>query len=187
VHIHAAIVPPAEILDEVAAALAGVPAESMERIPDDRLQLVVAGFGNVTAGDSRRIRTALGDLAAGLPRPQLLFMGPELVDTGYGTTVAARFEGDLDALSDIAKRVTRRVESLGFYVDRRRLNPWLEIARTKVGTSASEVAAVAEALRALVGRPWVVADIRILATLMDGDGSRFSEVERIPLGGGLSR
>lgn len=181
-HIHAAMVPPVAILEGVAAALAGVRVGSTELIPVDHLQLVLAGFGNVTAADSARIRAALVELAASMARPTVYFVSPDVVDADYGQSVVARFEGDLDAMALIAKEMTRRVESLGFYVDRRRLHPWLEVARSKGGASPSDVVALEEALQALVGRVWEVADFQILATFMDSSGPRYTEIERIPLG-----
>lgn len=159
----------------------------LDRIPMDHLQLPLAGFGNVTAGDARRVEEALMGVAARLPRPELFFAGAELVDTVYGRTVAAKVDGDVELLSTIAREMTHSVERLGFYVDRRRFHPWVEVARATQSTTRADLDAAAAALWAFVGQPWEVDGVRIFTTLLGGSGSEFRQVESIPLGGQLTR
>ena len=207
VHIHSGFVPPRLALEELAAAVDSgrrtVTAEPgrkgwfmrhpgahsaasvglvLERLPVEEMTLPVAGFGNVTTGDTRRLMEALTAAAADWVPLRLFFSGAEVRDSPVGRTVAAKVDGDLDAMTSIAHGVTQCVERLGFFVDRRRFHPVLEVARATSTTTADDLAAAVAALESLNGQEWVVEDLVIFTTVFVGSRSESPEFERIPLG-----
>lgn len=146
------------------------------------MQLPVAGFGNVTTGDARRVVAALTAAAPQWPRPRLTFAGAELSQSSAGRSVWAAVDGDVDGLWEIAQGVTRCVERLGFYVDRRRFHAGIEVARAVPATTEAELDTLVGVLETFVGQPWNVDRLTILTTVFTGEQADFVEFGQVPLG-----
>lgn len=143
--------------------------------------MAIAGFGNVTPTDAHRVVAALTTAAADWPRPELVLSGMAEFDSPTDSSLWARLEGDLDALFAIARDVTRCVERLGFFVDRRAFQPMLEIATTGKDADPRDLDAAADALASFRGQPWVMDALTVFTTAFIGAQSVWREYERIPL------
>lgn len=211
-HLHVGLVPPLPVLLEVDAALAGarrlVEPEAvrgglfgrrsvqarpqlvglaLDRIPTEDQHLPLAGFGNVTADDARRVSDALTALAEGWPRLRLATDGAEIIDIAGGSSLVLRVSGDLEALATIARGIGHCVERIGIYVDRRRFRSHVEIARSFSTTAAADLAAAAAAVGAVGPRVWEVDSLRMLIAYADAGRTRLRDYGRIALGSGVRR
>lgn len=206
-HLHVGLVPPLPILLEVDGALGAarrlVEPEvvrgglfgrrsaaarprlvelALDRIPTADQHLPLAGFGNVTADDARRVTEALAALAQGWPRLRLVTEGAEVVDTAVGTSVVLTIGGDLEALGTIARGIGHCVERIGIYVDRRRFQHHVELARSFSGSASADLQAAVEAVRGVGKRTWEVDSLQLLTAYADAGRTRLRGYGRIPLG-----
>ena len=149
-------------------------------VPVDALRLPITAFGNLTAHDARRLVAALTDAAETWERPTVHFSGGGALESPGDAAVWARLAGDVDALAGIAAAVTRCVESLGLFVDRRIFKPALAVATVTESTTGPDLDAVVGALQELQGQPWEV-DSVVLTVDPAGRGA-VEEYERIPIG-----
>lgn len=209
-HLHTAMVPPRDVLDEVGIALqaacrhaetvAGptvrqLPAllrrtrrarqseladPQLDLVPVDDLSIRIAGFGFVTAADAVRLTAALKAAAAEIAPATVHFAGGAELELDGDRYVGVRIAGDLDALKDAARGITTGVEPLGFFVDRRKFRPLLAVATTNDTTTASYLRAVLDSLDAFSGREWELDHVKLMR-LNYGTGPKAQEVERLPL------
>lgn len=204
--VHGFFVPPREALDELFASMHSVRRELLREEPRKRgflrrqgepsvpedvppvlldvaveaLRLPITAFGNLAANDLRRLVAALEEAAADWPQPTVRFSGGGALEFPGDAAVWARLDGEVEALGGIAREVTRCVERLGLFVDRRVFRPALAVATVTTSTVGEDLEAVVGALDALQGRPWTV-DAVVLTTDTRADGNP-QEYERIPLG-----
>ena len=165
--------------DEAPDVVAEAPV-MLEHVSPDRMLLPITGFGNLTTTDSNRLVDALTSTAAGWPTPTVRFAGGTALDFPGDWSVWAKLDGDLDAVGAIARGVTQRVESLGFFVDRRQFRPMLSVATVTPATTGPFLQAVVDALEAFRGEEWTVAISLTTETFVEGRPS-VKEFRRIPL------
>ena len=205
--VHGAFVPPRSALEELVEAVGSVrrvpeaaPAEKrgflrrsrtsevtasgappvLVDLPLDALRLPITAFGNLAATDARRLVAALSEAASGWDRPVMRFSGGGALEFPGDRAVWARLDGDLQALTEIAAGVTRCVERIGLFVDRRVFKPALAVATVTESTTGSDLEAVVGRLEELNGQPWEV-DAVVLTVDPNGDGT-VQEFERVPIG-----
>lgn len=210
--LHGAFLPPAAVIEEVRAVLGSVapPAvapeapqsrgflarrgrrkeaatepvgpEMLEVLAADAISLPITAFGNLTPSDVQAVVAALGQAAAEWSPPAVRLSGGTALDFPGDWNVWARLAGQTDELAAIARGVTRVVEPLGFFVDRRAFRPLLAVARVTAATTGPYLESLVGALEAFEGTEWVVGDV-VLTTIAPGArGSAFTEYRRIPLG-----
>lgn len=148
--------------------------------PVETLRLPITAFGNLAANDLRRVVDSLGEAATAWTRPTLRFSGGGALESPGDRSVWARLDGDTEALTEIARGVTKCVERLGLFVDRRAYRPMLAVATVTESTLGEDLDAVVRALNDLQGRPWVVDSV--VLTVDPGGSGNAQEYERIPVG-----
>jgi 2'-5' RNA ligase len=215
-HLHAAIVPPRHVLDEVGAALQeacrsaaaaadgpaasrlqtilrrtsrgarsagpGGPGDSsrLDVIPAGDLSIPVAGFGFVTGGDTLRLTAALKAAAAEIARPTVHFAGGAALEFDGDLNVWVRIAGDINGLREAARGITKVVEPLGFYVDRRKFRPLMAVGTVNDATSAPYLQGFIDALDAFSGQEWELDHVHLMR-LSYVAGQQDEVVDRLPL------
>jgi 2'-5' RNA ligase len=153
----------------------------LDHLPTGRMLLPLANFGNVTVADAGRISRALRDAATTLAAPTLYLAGSAALEFPGDLSVWARVNGDTDALKLIAPAITRSVEHLGFFVDRRLFRSMLAVATVTDTTSVEVLQQVVDALDAFRGDPWTVGHVSLMVRRLDHDPPDWEEIEQIPL------
>jgi hypothetical protein len=156
------------------------PVSMLERLPVDRLLLPITGFGNLTTHDADRVAEVIASAAVDWHAPKVRFAGGTALDFPGDWSVWAKLAGDVDALCDIALGVTKCVETLGFFVDRRQFRPMLSVATVTPATTGPYLEALVAALDAFEGKTWTVAVSLTKETLVGGVAATI-ELERIEL------
>jgi 2'-5' RNA ligase len=148
----------------------------------DEMYIPIAGFGNVTLGDSVKLADALRPQVATWARPELVFTGGGALEFQGDLSVWVKMDGDLDGLNAIGRGVPLVVQRMGFFVDRRQFRPWLSVGTITDTTSAPYLERLVAALDAFRSEPFTVDAVSLMKWLPDVDGKRAFEVaERMPL------
>lgn len=155
--------------------------EMLELLLDDAISLPITAFGNLTPSDVQAVVATLGAAAAEWPSPTVRLSGGTALDFPGDWNVWARLVGEVDELAAIARAVTRAVEPLGFFVDRRAFRPLLAVARVNAATTGPYLESVVAALEAFEGAEWVVRDVALTTIAPGARSSIFTEYRRIPL------
>jgi 2'-5' RNA ligase len=164
-------------------APAGSAGRQLDHFPLDRMLLPIANFGNVTVADSKRISEALRAVAASMAAPTLHLAGSAALEFAGDQSVWAKVDGDVEALKRIPPAVTRSVEPLGFFVDRRLFRPMLSVATITDATTIEVLQDVVDALDAFRGEPWTVGHLSLMVRRLDHQTPTSKEIGRLPLGG----
>lgn len=205
--VHGVFVPPRDALDELIGAVRSVRREVVPEVeqkrgflrrraetpvadvdvppvlldvPVDAMKLPITGFGNLAATDLHRLVGALEEAASGWTRPTVFFSGGGALEAPGDRAVWARLGGDIEELTEISRGVTKCVERLGLFVDRRVFQPALAVATVTTSTRGEDLEAVVGVLNDLRGRPWTV-DSVVLTVDTRADGNP-QEYQRIPVG-----
>ena len=181
-----ALVPPGEVLDDVARVVHSVAPGSREldAVPATAMHIPISLFGNVTLSDARALRATLPREAVGWTAPKLWFAGAAALEWPGDQSVWAKLEGDVDELFAIARGVADVVRRLGFLVDRRKFRPWLSVGTITDHTTAPYLERLVAALDGFQGRPWRLEEVCLLRSLPlndDGTDGGFEIVDRVPL------
>ncbi len=209
--LHGAFLPPRAVIDEVVAVVRSVvPAaeeapearglfgrrgrrraqsdelatdqDLLEHILIESMSLPITGFGNLTTNDARGIAGVLGAAAREWPAPTVRFAGGTALEFPGDWNVWAKLTGEVDELAAIARGVTRQVEPLGFFVDRRGFRPMMAVAKVTAATTGPYLESIVAALEAFAGAEWVVGDVVLTTAPTVAGGPAFVEYTRIPLG-----
>ncbi len=181
-----ALVPPQEVLDDVAQVVHSVApgTRELDVVPVPEMHIPVSLFGNVTLGDARSLRAMLAREASDWQAPKVWFAGAAALEWPGDQSVWAKLDGDVDDLFAIARGVAGVVRRLGFFVDRRKFRPWLSVGTITDHTTAPYLERLVGALDDFQGRPWRLEELCLLRALpLNDDGSEagFEIVERMPL------
>lgn len=149
----------------------------------DRMHLPIAGFGNVTLGDSVKLAKALREVVATWSGPHVVFRGGAALEFTGDESVWVKLEGDVDALMTIGRGVPTTVQRLGFFVDRRQFRPWLSVGTITEATTAPYLERLVAALDELRSEPWTVEAVHLMRNLPESEEKdAFEVMERLPLG-----
>ena len=149
----------------------------------DKMYLPIAGFGNVTLGDSVKLAKALRDEVATWGRPRVQCSGGAALEFSGDESVWVKLDGDVDALMSVARAVPTTVQRLGFFVDRRQFRPWLSVGTITGSTTAPYLERLVAALDEFRGEPWNVEAVHLMKSQPDTDQKDdFEVMERMPLG-----
>ena len=154
----------------------------LDRTPVDGLRLPITRFGNLTRDDVHNITAAIASEAARWTRPTLSFAGGTALEFPGDPCVWAKLDGDLRALTEVARGVPQCVEPLGFFVDRRLFRPMMAIAAVTEGTVAADLEAVVDALDAFRGHTWTLDSVVLTYESFVAGRAETVELERIPIG-----
>jgi 2'-5' RNA ligase len=184
--IRAAIVPPPEVVAELAAATAelrGVP--GVQAVPVDQLDIPVTAFGNLVPADVDRVADLLSAAFEGAEGPVVRFAGMSISDDPGRRDGAGRvaldtgLAGDVDPVADLAKFVPEAVARMGLFLDRRRFRPAMAFATAD--PQASQLSAVLDRRASWVGSEWSVPGLSLIRIHYVQGGSRHEEYDRIAL------
>jgi len=155
--------------------------EQLRLIAPEDMTLPIAGFGNVTSADAIRLSKALQTAAHNTPGATVRLAGGTALEFPEDRNVWARLEGDVDGLRSMSRDVTKVVEQLGFFVDRRRFRPWLCVASVTATTTPAVLENVVAALDAFSGEPWTVDHVWLMKAFFGSQAAEFEELGRFPL------
>jgi len=166
------------------SARAAVTDRQLDHVPPNAMQLPITSFGNVTVTDAKRLGQALRGALAPLAAPTLHLAGSAALEFPGDLSVWAQVQGDLEDLRLVPPQITRIVEPLGFFVDRRQFRTMLSVATITDTTSIEVLQGVVDALDAFRGEPWTVGHVSLMRRRLDRDSPSSEEIERIPLAAG---
>ena len=201
--VHGALVPPGPLLEELLDwALPIMCAPSVERekrgllrrqrppatatdpvldpASADTMRMTVAGFGNLTTSDVLRLTGALAAAAGEWDPPRVFFAG--VVYVPEERLFRAILDGDVEGLTAVARAVGTSVERLGFFVDRRRFRPAIDLGTAAAAASDSDIARVVEAFRGFRGQEWTVDSLALITQTFDGPRMDWKPFELVPVG-----
>jgi RNA 2',3'-cyclic 3'-phosphodiesterase len=178
VRLFAAVIPPPDVLAELAAALPG-PVPALRFVPAEQRHLTVAFYADVP-------EVALADFSERLRRACARTAPISLRLNGFGTfpTNAARARvlwagvvGDVAELTRLAERALAAGRRAGIDVEERRYRPHLTVARARRG--AADVRSALEGA-SLDGTPWTAAELVLVRSTL-GAEVRHERVATFPL------
>jgi 2'-5' RNA ligase len=133
----AAVIPPLSVRQELAELVAGAgAAHQLDAVSARDMQISLAGFRNLPQGEAVRLAATLRDAAAGWESPLLRFGGATALEWPSDRSVWVTLGGDVDQLTEIARKVPIVAQQLGLFLDRRRFRPWLEVGSVNGATTA---------------------------------------------------
>lgn len=188
--VNGSFIPPRAALEELSEVVRatrrtvdhGLPPVLVD-VPVGGLHLPITEFGNVTTTDAHRLAARIAETATEWTVPTVCFAGGGALEYPGDWSVWAKLDGDVEALTTIARGVTRSVEQLGFFVDRRLFRPMLSVATVTESTTGPDLDQVVSALDGFRGSEWT-ADSIVLTTESFDDSGRavVREFQRIPIG-----
>jgi len=185
VFLQAVIIPPSDVVDAVAQAVAAaVPASDsgLEPAPVGQLNLPIAALGNVTMGDAIRVAATLRDAAADWSAPTVRFAGATVHEFPRSQAMVLTMDGEVDELIAIARAATQCLQRRGFHFDRRKFMPMLSVATIRDTANCTQVMASLDALEAFRGQPWTVDHVSLAKRSFGSTSAEALEFQPILLG-----
>ncbi|MBM0126437.1 2'-5' RNA ligase family protein [Pimelobacter simplex] len=180
--LRAAFVPPPEAVDRLRALggrLTQLP--GIRSVEPSRVDVPIAGLGNVLDRDAGRFAGVLAECLSDLPPVVVHPAGVEV--TGGDVTVV--LDGDTGTLAAVARAVGTAAERIHVYVDRRGFRPAVVVASAAsapAGSPLHRMLSGPEVLGDLVDTTWPVAQVDLVRTRWFGGEARAETAYRIPFG-----
>jgi 2'-5' RNA ligase len=177
-----ALVPPADALAELAAAVEALGVTPGVRwTRPEQWHVTLAFLAEVDDRARAALAERLGRVAHRHPPPTLALSG----GGRFGRQVLwTRVDGDRQALRRLADSVRAAARRSGLPTDPRPFRPHLTLARA--GNPAPDLAPIAAALRGFAGRPWSAPDLLLVRSVLGagpGGTARHETMARWPLTG----
>ncbi len=185
-HLYAALVPPAPVVQDLYTAVdeAAVPTSELTPTPAAVRHTTIAHFGNLTRGDARALLDAV--------RRQAEQHAPFEVSLGGGAALEwpgdmcawVKYQGDVDRFRALGRDVMSAAQSLRIFVDRRAFRPLLAIGEITEQTTEPALQRLLDRLDAYQGPTWTLDSLNVMRTRATaaGDGVLVHEVfETLPL------
>lgn len=173
--LRAAFVPPPEAVERLLALgdrLARLP--GIRPVEPDRVDVPIAGLGNVVDADAHRFAGLLAECLSDL---EPIVVRPAALEV-HGEDVTVRLDGDLPALSEVARAVGIAAQGIRVLVDRRAFRPAVVVG----SGSLAGIGAGADVLGELAGTSWLVEDVDLVRTRWSGGVARSETAYRIRFG-----
>jgi hypothetical protein len=173
--LRAAFVPPPEAVERLCALgdrLARLP--GVRPVEPDRVDVPIAGLGNLVERDAHRFAGLLAECLSDL---EPIVVRPVAVEV-LGEDVTVRLDGDLPALSEVARAVGIAAQGIRVLVDRRAFRPAVVVGS---GTPAG-IGPGTDVLGELAGTAWLVEDVDLVRTRWHAGEARAETAYRIPFG-----
>jgi 2'-5' RNA ligase len=154
-----ALVPPPEVADEVARAVARLPSAiraELRRISPERFHVTLAFLGDVPDGHTTPLVDGLAPVAADAPPMRLHIAGAGHFDE---RVLWLGLHGDLEPMRLLACSVTEAVTASGLALQQKPHRPHLTVARPR--TSGSVLEAV-QAMASYDGPSWTATDLVLM-------------------------
>lgn len=173
--LRAAFVPPTEAVERLRALgdrLARLP--GVEAVEPGRVDVPIAGLGNMVEEDARRFTGLLAECVSDL---EPILVRPVAVEA-RGEDVTVRLDGDLDALVEVARAVGIAAQGVRVFIDRRAFWPAVVVG----SGSLAGIRTGADGLGELAGTSWLVEDVDLVRTRWFAGKARAETAYRIPFG-----
>jgi len=180
----AAVVPPREAQEDLAAVVRSVPGEigQLDLLAADALVLPVANFGNVARADLETLGEVLSRMAASSPSFVLRLNGGAALENPGEHFVSARVTGELDRLSRLVHGIPPEARRLGFLLDRRAFRPQVHVGEVTSVTTLEYLQAMLARLDEYEGHPWRTRELSLLhPNSPQGGRPTYDEVVRYAL------
>jgi RNA 2',3'-cyclic 3'-phosphodiesterase len=161
---YAALVPPPEVLEDLAAVVRSVrgSAAALEPQPAEAMHLLLGNFGNVGLADRLALQEALTDEVSRWAPMELRFHGGSaLVETG-DDSVWAELGGDIEQLTAMGTVLPRVVHRLGFLIDRRSFRTRVRVGRITHATSLEFLQRLLSRMDGYSGPAWTAHHVSLL-------------------------
>lgn len=158
VRLFVALVPPPEVLAELAAATAGLPADlpGVRWVPSRQWHLTLAFLGEVDDRTGARLVERLGRVARRHPPPALSLAGAGCFG---GRVLWVGVAGERTALRGLAASVRAAARRCAILTEQRSYRPHLTLAR---GGPHTDLAPLVERLRGFAGCAWEARELRLV-------------------------
>lgn len=177
--LRAAFVPPAEVVEELralAGRLGSLP--GVHPVPSDRLDVRIAGMGNVAEEDARHLARKIETWSGVAALPEMRWQGVQLQPNGE---VGVFLVGDVAGLTEIARAVGVCAEKVHVYVDRRAFSPMLTVATVDEQQPGSRVGSALAGMGDWVGGSWTVDEVALIRIRWFAGQAVSEIVERVPI------
>lgn len=174
-----AFVPPADAVEELRALAGRVGVlPGVHPLPVDRLDVRIAGMGNVSELDARRLAGRIETWAGVDVLPEVQWSGVQLQPNG---DIGVALTGDVEGLREVVRAVGQCAERVYVYVDRRAFQPMVVIASVDEQQPGSRVGSALERLADWSGGSWTAVDVALIRIRWFA-GEAVSEIlERVPI------
>lgn len=152
-------------------------------LPEGKLKLPIAGFGNVTSGDAIKIAAALTAEAVRWGTPTVHFAGATVQEFPTHRSVVLPMEGEAAELLTIARAVTQCVQRRGLRFDRRKFLPLIAVATIGEAATSAQVMTFLHALEGFQGVPWTVDHVSLMRRSFGDEATDSVEYAQVLLGG----
>jgi hypothetical protein len=170
--LRAAVVPPPEVREQVAAIVeSGVtPRSGLTPIAAEHLNVVIAQFGNLPSDEVPRLTAALAEAMPDLGvAPTLSVGGGSIADERSYQVVVAELGGDLERLAEFVHDIAIVAATRRLFIDRRRFRPALPVATIDPGTPPEAAGGVVSALEAHQGPEWTLSGLSLMRGVWAGE------------------
>ena len=176
----AAVFPPPEAVDHLAAVVRGLAVgRAGARVgATDRWHLTLAFLGDVPEESMGAAALALS--AVDGPVGDLRFQGGGKFGHGRSTVLWAGVAGDVDGLARVTRALRRELRARRLHPDDKRFNPHLTIARPGDRIPRADLAADIETLRDYAGPAWPVTELVLVSSQL-GPSPVYTPQARPPL------
>jgi RNA 2',3'-cyclic 3'-phosphodiesterase len=176
--IFAALIPPPQVRDDLAAVVRSVRGSEAELdpVPAELIHLPLGNFGNVGLAGRMGLLEALTDEVARWAPLELRFSGGSALLTPGDDSVWAELSGDLEQLTAMGTVIPRVVQRLGFLIDRRAFRTRVRLGRVTPGTTVVFLERLLDRLNGYAGPAWTAHHVSLVRPVL-GDGVAASEMD----------
>jgi len=174
-----ALVPPADALDELAAAVEALRATpGLRWTRPEQWHVTLAFLAEVDERTREALTPRLERVARRHAPPTLALAGGGRFG---GQVLWTRVDGDQAALRRLADAVRAAARRCGLPVDTRPYRPHLTLARTlaRARDPATDLAPLAAALDGFAGRPWSASDLHLVRSVLGAGPGRTAHHEPV--------
>ena len=174
-----ALVPPADALDELAAAVEALRATpGLRWTRPEQWHVTLAFLAEVDDRTREALTPRLERVARRHAPPTLALAGGGRFG---GQVLWTRVDGDQAALRRLADAVRAAARRCGLPVDTRPYRPHLTLARTlaRARDPATDLAPLAAALDGFAGRPWSASDLHLVRSVLGAGPGRTAHHEPV--------
>ncbi|MCX6402141.1 MAG: hypothetical protein NTX33_19690 [Propionibacteriales bacterium] len=174
-----AFIPPADAVEELRALAGRVGVlPGVHPLPADRFDVRIAGMGNVSDLDARRLASRIETWVGVEVLPEVQWSGVQLQPNG---DIGVVLSGDVSGLRDIVRGVGECAERVHVYVDRRAFQPLAVIATVDEQQPGSRVVSALERLTSWTGGSWTAVDVALIRIRWFAGQAVSEIVERVPI------
>jgi 2'-5' RNA ligase len=162
VRLYAAVVPPAERVEDLFAALDAPHDPSLTWNPPGSVRIGLCNFGNLSHEDLVHLSSRLRTVAVETSPLAISFSGGAALEQEDEDFATVTVDGDLDDLRALALNMADSARRNGLLVDRRWYEPKAQIGRIHAATTAPELQRIVDRLEAYRGAAWTVTEVELV-------------------------